>query len=153
MPKPLHVEAFEHFTRDIPNDQLLAFVAFGLFMEAERKWADGQPRWPSESKYKGYHQNYLIPHQTEEFRNGAERVLIELSNNVVASQKSEFLNEALARYKNQAQKGHARFRKWGVAEAVFGAFIWSILLIALTVIAQRNGIDIIDVYKRLAGTH
>jgi hypothetical protein len=139
MSKLLHVRAFEYFSQNIPNE-LKAFVAFGLFMEAERKWASGQKDWPSETKYRGYHQNYLTPHQTDEYRDAAERVLINFSNNVVA--------ETLTQY-----KGHTKFRWWGIVEAVIGAFIWSILLIALTIIAQRIGVDILEVYKRLAGVH
>jgi hypothetical protein len=57
---------------------------------AARKWAAGQETWPSESKYRAYHANYLTPHQTQEYQKAADSVLIELSNNVVAANNPTF---------------------------------------------------------------
>ncbi len=67
MPKPLHVSAFEHFNNNIDNP-IEAIVAFGLFMELERLWTQGETNEPTEAKYRGYHQIYLTPHETERYK-------------------------------------------------------------------------------------
>jgi hypothetical protein len=39
---PPHVSSFEKFNDEIPNDELVALVAFGFFMESERQWIECQ---------------------------------------------------------------------------------------------------------------
>jgi hypothetical protein len=67
------------------------------------------------------------------------------------------LNEALSAYQESAERGHGRFRRWGIVEATFGALLWTIILIALTIIAAWSGIDLLEYYQKaknvVHGTH
>lgn len=48
---------------------------------------------------------------------------------------------------HKTKKSSAR----GVAEAVGGALIWTLLLLGLSIAAHRVGIDLLETYKRLYG--
>src|SRR5271157_3914678 len=108
MPKPLHVLAFEHFNNNNEN-QIEALVAFGLFMESERLWAQGTPSEPGEATYRTYHGMYLTPHETERYKQSAREVLTDLANEAIARAREDFLADALRRYKVVALTGHAKF--------------------------------------------
>jgi hypothetical protein len=147
MPKPLHVSAFEHFNNNIQN-QIEAFVAFGLFMESERLWAQEEPNQPTEATYRTYHRIYLIPHETERYKQSATQVLSDLANEAIDGAHVAFLADALHRYRVAASTGHAKFRWRGVVEATAGALTWTLVLILFSVILAWQGIDIIEYYQR-----
>ena len=67
------------------------------------------------------------------------------SNGIVEQKCAEFLTEML--------KHHRGFRWWGVWEAFFGALAWTGFLIAVSFLLQYAGVDLIEVYKRVIGTH
>jgi hypothetical protein len=102
MAKPLHVSAFELFYNSSQN-HLEALIAFGLFMDSEHKWASGQTTWPTEKKYADYHEIYLTPHEIDGYKESAQRVLQQFSNDVVAHEQTRMLAGALRQYKT-AQK-------------------------------------------------
>jgi hypothetical protein len=148
MAKPLYVCAFEHFKNN-NEDTLKAFVAFGLFIEAEQKWAASQENWPTEAKYKHYH-DCTLPHQAHNYQSGAEDVLVQFANGIVEQERREFLQMALDQFKQEAAKSHHGFWR-GVLEATSGAFVWSVLLIVAAIIAGRLGIDVLGAFERAAG--
>jgi hypothetical protein len=148
MAKPLHVHAFEHF-KNTNEDPLKAFVSFGLFIEAEQKWAAAQDSWPTEGKYKHYY-DCTLPHQAHNYENGADEVLVQFANEVVEQEREEFLKAAMEQFKQEAAKSHNGFWK-GVAEATMGAFVWSVILIVAALIAGRAGIDVLSVFEKAAG--
>jgi len=75
------------------------------------------------------------------------------ASGIIDKQRSELVATALPELVATALREHKKCRWCGVAEATFGAFIWSILLIAISLIAARGGIDLLDVYQRVAGHH
>ena len=150
MAKPLYVQAFEHFKNN-HDDPLKAYVAFGLYIDAECKWAESQPAWPTERKYKDWF-DCSVPHSTDTHNEKASDVLQEFANNIVEQQKSEFLQDAVDAFMEEAGKSEKSFGR-GVSEALLGAFAYSVLLIVFSIIIQRQGIDLIEVYGRLIGHH
>jgi hypothetical protein len=151
MAKPLYVQAFEHFINKNKDDKLKALVAFGLYIEAEQKWASTQAVWPTEAKHRHYH-NCSIPVDgaTDHYDEGAESVIFEFVNDVVEFEKEQFLEAAVAAYKLEAAKG--RHKWWhGVLEATGGAILWSFILLGGAIFAGRMGIDVIGVFERAAG--
>jgi hypothetical protein len=107
MAKPLYVQAFEHF-KDNNDDPLKAYVAFGLYIDAECKWAESQPNWPANAKYKEWH-DCSVPFGTAAHNEKAIDVLLEFANNIVEQEKVEFLTAALDAYKEEASKSEKGF--------------------------------------------
>jgi hypothetical protein len=73
------------------------------------------------------------------------------ANNIVEEQRCEFLAAALCEYKVEAAKSDKGFMR-GVLEGTTGALVWSVLLIVISIVVQRVGIDILETYERVAGT-
>lgn len=163
MAKPLHVLAFEQFKNN-NDDPLKAYVAFGLYIEAEYKWASSLPAWPSDGRYKTYYQCSL-PHSVNNYENSADQILIDFANGVVAEHSESFLQQANTEVKEELSQvddkiaelrtlvhgiRHAPWWK-GVLEATGGAILWSAILIIATIIAGRLGIDVLGGFERAAG--
>lgn len=140
MPKPAHVEAFEFITEGTQND-IKDYVAFGLFMRSENNWASGKDLPPTDNEYRRYHGAILTPYERERYRTGATQVLQDFAVKAIQAERTALL------------KHHRKFRLFGILEAILGAFLWTLLLIVLTVWAARGGIDILEFYKRAAGLH
>jgi hypothetical protein len=138
MPKPSHVKAFE-FISEGTQDEIRDYIAFGLFMESEDEWASGKEDHLTDDEYKKYHDHILTPLQRERFRAGAVQVLDNFAARAIQAERVDLL------------KHHRKFRCAGIVEAILGAFLWTLLLIVLTVLAARAGIDILEYYKRAAG--
>ncbi|WP_315806571.1 MULTISPECIES: hypothetical protein [unclassified Bradyrhizobium] len=143
-----HVSTFQRFLARI-DDQLQASVAFGLFMEAEQKWAEHNGD-PTDAKYRNY-QKQLTEHDIDRFANDANVVLSRFASAAVVTKRAEILQENLERYEAAAGKGHSAFRGWGVAEALGGAFAWTFLLIGFSFLLKYYGIDLIEVYHKVFG--
>jgi hypothetical protein len=148
MTKPLYVQAFERFKKD-SGDPLTAYVAFGLYIDTECKWAATQTSWPDGEKYKHYHDS-TIPVSIEAHNEKAEAVLLEFADKIVEGEHNKFLAAALDSYKEAAAKSEKGFWQ-GVGEALVGALAWSILLIVVSIIFQRVGVDVLEVYEKAAG--
>ena len=148
MAKPLYVQAFEYFKSN-HGDTLTGYVAFGLYIDAECKWAQSQAAWPNGAKYKEWF-DCSVPHGTTAHLEKATDVLQEFANNIVEQERAEFLEAALQVYRVEAAKSEKGFWR-GVAEALVAALIWSILLIVAAIIIKWIGIDIVEVFGRVAG--
>jgi hypothetical protein len=153
MTLPPHIDSFKRFNELIPNDHLLASVAFGVFMQGERVWIDQQDPEPTEAKCRNYHHSYLTDHEIERYKQAAVDLLTNYANGVVGTTRSEFLEQSLSDYRNAAFKGHKRFRLWGIVEATGGAFLWSVILVVILLIIAIQGIDIFEIYRRATGSH
>lgn len=150
MAKPLYVQAFEHFKNNRDNP-LQAYVAFGLYIDAECKWAASQATWPANAKYREWFECY-IPHSTEAHNEQATEVLLEFANNIVEQERAEFLETAIEAYKEEAAKAEKGFWR-GVAEAFTGAALWTVFLIGMAFILKWFNPDIYDVLGRVLGKH
>lgn len=148
MPKPTYVEAFEHFKSN-NEDALKAYVAFGLYIEAECKWAELQPTWPTPAKYRDWY-DVAIPHTVAAHNDNAIDVLQDFANNIVAQQKAAFLTAAMAQYQQAAAQSKKSFLD-GVIEAATGALAWTLFLIVISIIINRAGIDLLEIYGKVAG--
>ena len=152
MAKPLHILAFEHFKQRYDgDDKVKMFVAFGIFVESEYKWASSQRIWPTDGKYKNYH-DCSIPHSIDLVDQSADSVVYEFVNDVIEEERANFVRSALDAYKIEAAKSHHRWWQ-GVLEGTGGALLWSIILIAAVIIAGRLNIDVLGAFERAATTH
>jgi hypothetical protein len=147
MPPPLHVEAFQKINDEI-EDHLEASIAFAAFLRSERDWVRNQPAEPTESKYRAFHDNVLTGHLIGYLRDEARRTLGDYATKVIGLERDKFLNEALSAYQESAELGHAKFRRWGIAEATLGAFSWTVLLIVVSVVLAWTGIDVFEYYQK-----
>ena len=138
MPKPAHVEAFE-FMIDGTQNEIKDCIAFGLFMRSENNWVSGKDSPPTEADYRRYHGHLLTPLERERYRDGATQVLQDFAVKAIQAERTALL------------KHHRRFRPLGILEGISAAFLWTLLLIVITVLAARAGIDILEYYKRAAG--
>lgn len=121
MPAPLHVAAFEAFNAQIP-DHLEASISFALFLVSEREWAATQNPEPDETAFRTFHRNYLTPHEIARYQETARSLLAEFGTTIVQAKRVEFLETALQSFREASAEGHGAFRKWGVWEALIGAF-------------------------------
>jgi hypothetical protein len=146
MAKPLYVQAFEHF-KDQNDDPLKAYVAYGLYIDAECKWAQAQATWPNTTKYRDWYE-CSVPHSTEMHNERAIQVLLEFANNIVDQERAEFLSTSLEAYRQEASKSKRGFRR-GVLEATTGAFLYSVLLLIASLIIRWQGIDVVEVFEKI----
>jgi hypothetical protein len=142
-PAPPHIASFSKFVERLPNDHLKASVAFGLFMQAEQFWVNKQETEPNVRICCKYHEDYLTDYNIQQFIDKATESLNAFSNAIIGQKRSEFLQAALAEQKKFSWKA--------VGEGVVAAGAYSVLLILFSVIALRVGIDIVEVYKSMAG--
>jgi hypothetical protein len=140
MPKPAHVEAFEFISEGTKNE-IRDYIAFGLFMRSEDEWVSGLTQLPTNAEYKKYHEGLLTPYERERFRTGAATVLEDFAAKAIQAERTDLL------------KHHWKFRCFGVLEAVLGAFLWTVLLVVITILVAWGGIDIFEYYKRANGFH
>jgi len=150
MPKPLYVQAFEHFKNN-HGDTLAGYVAFGMYIDAECKWAESQSSWPSQAKYKDWF-DCSVPRGTAAHIEKATDVLQEFANNIVEQERLEFLETALQAYQAEAAKSEKGFWR-GVLEAFTGAAFWTAFLIGAAFFVRWVDPDIYDVLGRVLGKH
>lgn len=127
-------------------------MAFGLYIDAECKWAASQPSWPGNAKYQQWF-DCSIPHATSSHYDRATAVLLEFANNIVERERAEFLAAALEEVKAEAAKSETGFRWWGVLEAFTGAAFWTVFLIFAAFVLRWFNPDIYEVLGRVLGKH
>jgi hypothetical protein len=152
VPSPLHVSAFDKFASQITN-HIEASIAFGLFLESERAWADEWTRTsgatPTEKNYHSFHAACLTNHSIQGYAEGASRILNKYANETIEKTRPAFLTAALESYNSAASIGHSAWRWQGVFEAVLGAFVWTVVLIAINIILVLGGIDLFEMNQKL----
>lgn len=145
---PPHFTTSQRFNARI-GDQLEASVAFGLFMEAERIWAEREED-PSDLKYRNYHQ-VLTEFDIDRWAENARIVLSRFGSQAVTARRAEILQESLQRYETAARTGHRGFRWYGVLEAAIGTLVWTLTLIIGSLVIRYGTIDPIEIYHKVAG--
>lgn len=140
MPKPAHVEAFEFICEGTQNP-IRDYIAFGMFMRSEDSWVSERGTTPTPAEYKRYHENILTAHERGRYREGADKVLANFAATAIQAERTDLL------------KHHRKFRGFGILEAIAGGFLWTALLVVITILAERAGIDLLEIYKRAAGLH
>ena len=83
----------------------------------------------------------------------AKRSLLQQSVAAVEAQSHEIFEDVLQSLKTTALAEHKKFRCKGVWEAVLGAFVWTLVLIAFAFILAYAGIDIAEISGRVLGRH
>lgn len=148
MTKPRHVEALEQFKNFSPDNRLEAMIAFALFVDGEQKWAEGKNPPPADRDYRAYYDASLAPHHMSLYVEEARNVLLKVFNDFLTTKESAFLTKSLRDYRKEAGRGHSRFRFWGVVEALGGAFLWTFVLIAASIVLSWNNIDVLEYLKK-----
>lgn len=147
MAKPPYVEALEHFKQNT-DDPLIAYVAFGLYIDAECKWAASQGEWPAPREVRNYF-DCTLPHNGHNYTDKADTVLVDFATNIVEQERHKFVDDAVDQI-GEAVKKHTPGFWYGVFQGVFAAFLYSIVLIVAVTIAARQGIDIFEIYQKAA---
>jgi hypothetical protein len=125
-----HIAIFTQFYDSTPS-RLEALVAYGIFTESEREGGFHTS--------KGYSDNIdrLFASNKGLCLNEARRALLEAANAAIEEKKVELA------------KAHKGFRCWGIWEAVLGAAIWSLFLIAIGFVVIYVKPDLIEVPKNV----
>lgn len=145
-----HYKAFDKLVKDKARPQQLnALVAFGLYMEAECRWAERFDK-PTDTDCVTYHNNGSMPYFLNQYEDQAQKLLSDFGEAILASNQKKVLASAVEGAIEAAHKTKKAFAR-GISEAVVGALVWTVILIGITIIAQRVGIDVIEIYKRAAG--
>jgi hypothetical protein len=164
MPTPRHIDALEHFNaralerfskleRFNKAEHLVASVAFGMFVTAEKDWINTLDHEPKDPDYKKHHDIVMSTSYTDLQLEAARQSIDSYVSQIVQSLESQFLASALEQNRKAASKGHSAFRWRGVVEAIVGAFVWTIILIVIPIIAGQHGVDLFEYYQRAAGLH
>jgi hypothetical protein len=83
-------------------------------------------------------------------REEAARMLAAYTEKVVNDHQTKKLSEAMEAAKKSVEHSPRNF-SGGVLEAIVGAALWTVLLIIISILVQRDGIDLLEDYRRLAG--
>jgi hypothetical protein len=143
-----HIASFRKFIARAPDDHVRASVAFGLFLQSEQYWVSTKGTEPDIKTCCKYHENYLNDFQIQQFFDNATEHLNQFSNAVVGKKQADLLQPILAEQKKFSWKNVSE----GVVAGIGAAGVWTVLLIFFSVVAQRNGIDLLEVYKGWAGS-
>jgi hypothetical protein len=96
-------------------------------------------RLQTEDEYKIYHRSILTARERERFRAGAVQVLEDFAAKAIQAERTDLL-------KHPSEVSLLwRFR------GDWGAFFWTVLLVVITILAKRAGIDLLEIYERAAG--
>jgi len=91
-----------------------------------------------------------MPYFLNQYEDQAQKLLSDFGEAILASNQKKVLASAVEGAIEAAHKTKKAFAR-GISEAVVGALVWTVILIGITIIAQRVGIDVIEIYKRAAG--
>lgn len=144
--RPPYIEAFERFTHG-KDDQIEAFVAFGLFVLSDYTWAVKQPVWPSDESIRASYNRLLHDSEAKKTEDAAKRIVDEHREKLVRDHETKYLEEMFRQIEGRVEAiSHAAARKHflrGVLEATTGAFCWMLISLAIAVGASLIGIDLL----------
>ena len=144
------IDAFSLFNQHI-EDHIEASIAFALFLVSEREWASTKAQPLTEVELATFRGDYLTAHEINRYHDAARQLLAEYGNTLVETTlRKQFVDGALAGYRAAAARGQRGFRRWGVIGALAGAFLWTVFLIVILIVIKYYGIDLVEVYHRLA---
>ncbi|MEL4073431.1 hypothetical protein WKW50_25335 [Ochrobactrum sp. GPK 3] len=131
--------AFDRFIGDDFSD-LIGIVAYGIYKNAKREWASAfkreKKRAPTPQELRAYHASWT-PTQIENARKSAEQLLSQHAKTVVEKEETRILRKAL--------KGNFWMSVW---QSILANSLYTIILIALTFIVSRAGVDLLGIFTR-----
>jgi hypothetical protein len=144
--RPPYIEAFEKITQG-KNDQIEAFVAFGLFVSSEYRWGLTQATWPTEDQIQSIYGRLLHDSELPKTEQAAKKIVDDHRENLVREHEKKYLDQMFkqieARVEEIALKTSVKSFWRGVAEATTGAFCWSAILIVIVFGLWLFGIDLL----------
>lgn len=135
----LYALAFQYFQKQSNDNKLKGNIAFALFVEALTKSLEGEN--PSPSSFKKAFGQALSPQFSGQFLTQADDVLFKVANDLMAVEQPKIIAKAL-------EEAHRGFRWSGVWEAMVGAILGSILLIAISILAAWFRPELLEYAKR-----
>jgi hypothetical protein len=143
------IDAFSLFNQHI-EDHIEASIAFALFLVSEREWANTKVPPLTEVELPTFRGTYLTALEINRYHDAARQLLAEYGNTLVEATRKQFVDAALAEYKAAAARGQRGFGRWGIIGALAGAFLGTVFVIVISIVIKYYGIDLIEVYHRLA---
>ena len=127
---------------DDPQQKLIGFIAYGLFVEAKREWASDfqsrEGRYPSQAEIRSYEGSWTLS-RLDGIRNAAVQVVAAYADTIGSQIESDVLRATL--------KGHF----WrNVGRWLFSALLFSLMLVGAYVTLGRVGIDPFEAILQLA---
>jgi len=143
-----------------PAERLRALISLGLYHEAECAYArnlSSTTRSEAARRLAIFNEAAStteaigkLDSEAQQLFDGYSRDLIESAQRDSISSVVEAAESAVDAAVHAVHRSPRQF--WsGVQEAVTGAFIYSLLLIGASIIINRLGIDLLEVYKSVAG--
>jgi len=156
-----HLSVFEKLVgtirRSDVQEQLKALTTFGLYVESECKYFEDHPDRRTARGGEDYARAALSPPQLARLENEARGLIEDFAATIIegVERKNEIVQKAhvtkLVHSAVEAVHSAPRSRLAGVTEAVAGAFMYSVIIILISIIAHRAGIDILETYERAYG--
>ncbi len=135
-------QIFEKLVINTDTETVLGIVAYGIYKKSKWEWAQeiykSKNRRPNSTDLRAYVDTWT-PSQIDNAKKNAAQVLSEYADAVIQEAKPSIVQEAL--------KGS--FLK-NLGTSVLAAFVYTLLLIAFSMILTRAGIDVLGVLERFA---
>jgi len=149
--RPPYIEAFEKFTQG-KNDQVEAFVAYGLFISSEYSWAVAESAWPSDELTRNTYRRLL--HDPELYESRARGLVGDYRTSLIREHEKKYLDSMFQVIEQKVQNIAAHSSRkhfWkGVAEATTGAFCWMIISIIIAIGLALLGIDVFHIFEAIS---
>jgi hypothetical protein len=156
-----HLAIFERLVGTIrkprSSDRLKALVTFGLYVEAECKYFRTHPTKNSETDIQNYVEFATSPERLQSVRDEAADLINAYSKSLIDKVRKDYETAHANHVKSAVDAAVAAVESSrksliiGVRDAVLGAFIYSIVLITVSVVAHRAGVDILELYGKMYG--
>lgn len=145
---PSYNQAYETIVDS--DDDIIGLFAYALYKQHKRDWLISHKSEngsePNAAEKAAFMRSQLLDKTVQSYRRRANDILSDYTNQVVEEAKPEHFKEALTERIENAL-GYWR----GVWSGMGAAFFYTLALIALSVIIQISGIDLLEVYRKIAG--
>ena len=125
-----------------PQQKLIGLIAYGLYEEARREWADGfrrrEGRYPSEEEARAYEQSWTAS-RLDGLKNAAVQVLASYADTVATQVETQTLRRAL-------RGGFFR----SVGRWLFSAIVFTAVAVGILIALSRSGVDLVGTFQDLA---
>ena len=121
------------------RERLQGYVAYALYKQAKREWAEKKGRKPTDDELKAYVETWTdSPSRLSGLTDQSSRILDEFGDNFVQAARSGIREDAL----------RGTFRK-AVWSSVVGTFSYSALLLAILILLKTFGVDVLGLAEKL----
>ena len=125
-----------------PGQKLIGLIAYGLYEEARREWADDfrrrEGRYPAEEELRAYERSWTAS-RLDGLKNAAVQILAGYADTVASQVETQVLRGIL----------RGRFFR-SVGRWLFSAVLFIVAGLALVIALSRSGIDLIGTFNSLA---